>query len=567
MAQIRNLELSKVVLTLNNKAKETYPIFMASVIFSFFMNLLMFVSPLYMLQIYDRVLGSRSIPTLVALTVLATFLLLVYALLEWLRSRVLVRAGLIFDEKIADPVFDAIHRGNIRMPGGGHVQCLRDLDTLREFLTGAGLITLCDAPWFPIFVAAAFLLHPWYGYIAIFGTIGTLGLTYLSEIATKRHLNNAMMANVKATNSASAVFRNAEVLQAMGMIVPLKRIWLSQHGQVLAAQAMASDRAGAISAFTKFFRMFLQTIILGVGAYLVIEREVSGGAIIARSILIGRALQPIEMVVAQWKGFISARSAFERIKSLFKFAGDTTEKMSLPKPVGRLSVSNVIAGAPANPKSVILRGVSFEIPENTIVGIVGPSGAGKSSLARVLVGVWPVLQGTIRIDGNELEHWNSHELGEYIGYLPQDVELFSGTIEQNISRFSNADPEMVIKAATLAGCHELIQKLEEGYNTQVGENGVSLSGGQRQRIGLARALFGDPPLIVLDEPNASLDSEGEEALQRALISSKSNGSTIIVVTHKVSVLSDADLILVLRGGIVQAFDERDKILRQLMSVG
>jgi len=565
MAQLKNADLAKVTSILGEKTKETYPIFLAAIIFSFFINLLMFVSPLYMLQIYDRVIGSRSIPTLIALTVLAGALLLVYAVLEWLRSRVLVRAGIIFDEKIADPMFEAIHRGNIRMPGGGHVQCLRDMDNLREFLTGSGLIVLCDAPWFPIFVVASFLLHPWYGYIAIFGSIVTLGLTYLNEVATKKHLNKATVANVKATNSASAVFRNAEVLQAMGMVMPLKKMWLSQHDQVLAAQAMASDRAGVISAFTKFFRMFLQTIILGTGAYLVIQHEISGGAIIAGSILIGRALQPIEMAVAQWKGFIIARSSFERIMTLFKVAGETTEKMALPKPVGRVSVNNIIASAPSNPKNIILKGLSFEIPAGVIVGVVGPSGAGKSSLARVLVGVWPILQGNVRLDGNDLDHWNNHELGMHIGYLPQDVELFSGTIAQNISRFSDVDPQLIIKAATLAGCHDLIQRLEEGYNTQIGENGVSLSGGQRQRIGLARALFGDPPLLVLDEPNASLDSEGEQALQRALVVAKSQGSTIIIITHKISALTAADLILVMRAGAVQAYGERDKILQQLIN--
>jgi ATP-binding cassette subfamily C protein len=563
MSQLQNADPAKINAVINNGVKETYPIFLAAIVFSFFINLLMFVSPLYMLQIYDRVVGSRSVTTLIALTVLAGFLLMVYALLEGFRSRVLVRAGLLFDEKIADPVFEAIHRGNIRMPNGGHVQCLRDMDVLREFLTGSGLIVLCDAPWFPIFVAASFILHPWYGYIAIFGSVVTLGLTYLNEVATKKHLNNASVANVKASTSAGAVFRNAEVLQAMGMIVPLKNIWLRQHDHVLASQALASDRAGTITAFTKFFRMFLQTVILGTGAYLVIQREISGGAIIAGSILIGRALQPIEMAVAQWKGFIAARTSFERIRTLFKIAGDAPKKMSLPAPKGHISVSGLVAGAPSNPKNIILRGVSFDIPAGEVVGIVGPSGAGKSSLARVLVGVWPVLQGTVRIDGNELEHWNAHELGQYIGYLPQDVELFAGTIAENISRFAECEPQLIVEAAKLAGCHELIQKLEDGYNTQIGEGGHSLSGGQRQRVALARALFDNPPYIVLDEPNASLDSEGENALQRAISAAKSQGSTVIMITHKISALAAADSIIVMAGGVVQAYGPRDDILRQL----
>ncbi len=564
MAQIKNNDLATTNAVINSGVKDTYPIFLAAIIFSFFINLLMFVSPLYMLQIYDRVVGSRSITTLIALTILAGFLLMVYALLEGLRSRVLVRAGLMFDEKIADPLFEAIHRGNIRMPNGGHVQCLRDMDTLREFLTGSGLIILCDAPWFPIFVLAAFILHPWYGYIAVFGSAVTLGLTYLNEIATKKHLNNATVANVKASASAGAVFRNAEVLQAMGMITPLKKMWLQQHDHVLAAQALASDRAGLITAFTKFFRMFLQTIILGTGAYLVIQREISGGAIIAGSILIGRALQPIEMAVAQWKGFIAARTAFERIRTLFKVAGANPDKMSLPAPKGHLSVAGLVAGAPVNPKNLILKGVSFDTPAGQVIGVVGPSGAGKSSLARVLVGVWPVLQGSVRLDGNDLEHWNAHELGQYIGYLPQDVELFSGTIAQNIARFDDGDPRLIIKAAQLAGCHELIQKMEEGYNTQIGDGGQALSGGQRQRVALARALYGDPPFIVLDEPNASLDAEGEQALLSAIGQAKAGGATVIIITHKIAALAAADSILVMANGAVQAHGPRDAILQQLM---
>lgn len=564
MAQIKNNDLATTNAVINSGVKDTYPIFLAAIIFSFFINLLMFVSPLYMLQIYDRVVGSRSITTLIALTILAGFLLMVYALLEGLRSRVLVRAGLMFDEKIADPLFEAIHRGNIRMPNGGHVQCLRDMDTLREFLTGSGLIILCDAPWFPIFVLAAFILHPWYGYIAVFGSAVTLGLTYLNEIATKKHLNNATVANVKASASAGAVFRNAEVLQAMGMITPLKKMWLQQHDHVLAAQALASDRAGLITAFTKFFRMFLQTIILGTGAYLVIQREISGGAIIAGSILIGRALQPIEMAVAQWKGFIAARTAFERIRTLFKVAGANPDKMSLPAPKGHLSVAGLVAGAPVNPKNLILKGVSFDTPAGQVIGVVGPSGAGKSSLARVLVGVWPVLQGSVRLDGNDLEHWNAHELGQYIGYLPQDVELFSGTIAQNIARFDDGDPRLIIKAAQLAGCHELIQKMEEGYNTQIGDGGQALSGGQRQRVALARALYGDPPFIVLDEPNASLDAEGEQALLNAIGQAKAGGATVIIITHKIAALAAADSILVMANGAVQAHGPRDAILQQLM---
>lgn len=558
-------ELAAADAALLSGAKQTVPIFVAAIIFSFFINLLMFVSPLYMLQIYDRVVSSRSQTTLIAITLLAGFLLAIYAVLEGIRSRILVRAGLLFDEKISEPVFEAIHRGNIRMPNGTHVQCLRDMDVLREFLTGSGLISLCDAPWFPIFVVACFLLHPWFGIIALIGSAVTLGLTLLNDISTKKHLNSATVANVQASQSAGAVFRNAEVLQAMGMVPALKQRWLHQHDKVLEAQALASDRAGVIVSFTKFFRMFLQTIILGTGAYLVIHNEISGGAIVAGSILVGRALQPIEMAVANWKGFVAARSSYDRLKKLFTVAGKQPARMALPQPLGALSVTQLVASSPMNMKAIILKGVSFNIEPGEVVGVIGPSGAGKSSLARVLVGVWPVLQGSVRLDGNDLDHWDRNDLGRHVGYLPQDVELFAGTIAQNISRFSDSDPSLIIEAAELAGCHELIQHLEEGYNTNIGEAGHTLSGGQRQRVALARALYGSPRLIILDEPNASLDADGEQALLNAIKNAQASGATVIIITHKMNVLAAADKILVLKEGLVQGYGPRDAVLNQLMS--
>jgi ATP-binding cassette, subfamily C, bacterial len=540
----------------------TFPVFLTAIIFSFFINLLMFVSPLYMLQIYDRVVSSRSETTLVALTILAALLLMVYAALEGLRSRILVRAGLTFDERIAGAVFEAIHKGNVRMPQGGHVQCLRDIDVLREFLTGSGLIALCDAPWFPIFVAACFLLHPWFGFIALFGSLLTLGLTVLNEVSTKNELNAATAANARASQSANAVFRNTEVLQAMGMVEPLKRMWLTQHDSVLTAQATASDRAGVIIAFTKFFRVFLQTIVLGTGAYLVINGELSAGGIVAGSILIGRAMQPIELAVGNWKGFIAARAAFERLQNLFTIAGDEPTRLTLPRPRGAVQLIGVIAAAPGQ-RTVILKGVSFEIAPGEVIGIIGPSAAGKSSLARALVGVWSVAQGTVRLDGTELDHWNPEQLGQYIGYLPQDVELFAGSVAQNIARFRNGAPELILEAAKLAGCHELIQHLDEGYNTQIGEGGFTLSGGQRQRVALARALYGQPSFIVLDEPNANLDSAGEEALLRAVQKLKERQTSVVLISHKVNILAAVDKILVMADGKAQLYGPRDAVLQRL----
>jgi ATP-binding cassette subfamily C protein len=543
--------------------RTTVPVFIAAIIFSFFINLLMFVSPLYMLQIYDRVITSRSEPTLIALTLLAAVLICVYAILEMLRSRLLVRAGLLFDQKIADPVFKAVHRGNLRQPGANHVQGLRDVDTLREFLTGSGLIALCDAPWFPVFVFASFLLHPLFGYLALAGSAITLSLTFLNEKVTKDQLNSASRASMMANQSAQSMFRNAEVLQAMGMLDSVKKIWTKHHDNTLRLQASASDRAGLIIAATKFFRMFLQTAILGTGAYLVIQRELSPGGMIAGSILIGRALAPIEMAVASWKGFVAARSSFERIRMLFTVAGAEHDNMSLPRPQGALNVTDLIASAPGQ-NALILKGVTFNLAAGEVIGVVGPSAAGKSSLARVLVGVWPVVRGAVRIDGSDLSHWNPEELGRYIGYLPQDVELFAGTIAQNIARFQDIDNEQVIFAARLAGCHELVQHLPQGYNTQIGEGGQALSGGQRQRIGLARALYGQPSFVVLDEPNAHLDAAGEEALLVAVQNLRAMKTTVVIITHKINILTAVDKILVMADGAVQAFGVRDAVLQSLM---
>jgi ATP-binding cassette, subfamily C, bacterial len=538
------------------------PAFGTAIIFSFFLNLLMFVSPLYMLQIYDRVLGTRNLATLGGLTVIAAALLMVWAGLETLRSRLLVRAGVLFDERFAAPMFKVVYQGILLQPDAINQQNLRDVDTIREFLTGSGLIAFCDAPWFPVFILAAFVLHPWFGVIAIVGGLTTLGLALLNEIATRKTLLAASKASMTAGQSAQSTFRNTEVVQAMGMVDALIGRWSRHHSQVLALQARASDRAGAIVAFTKFFRMLLQTMILGVGAYLAVKHEISAGMMIAASILIGRALQPIELAVANWKGFLGAREAFGRMGRLLALVGAEPERMSLPRLQGSVAVENIVAGAPGG-RAPILRGVSFSVGAGELLGIVGPSAAGKSSLARVLVGVWRVTAGAVRLDGSDLLHWDPKELGRHLGYLPQDVELFGGTVAENIARFEEIDDEAVIAAARLAGCHELIQNLPDGYNTNIGENGQVLSGGQRQRIGFARSLYRTPSLIVLDEPNANLDAAGEEALLAALQKLKTMGVTVILVTHKVNILSMVDKLLILQEGIVQTFGARDEILRRV----
>jgi len=534
------------------------------VVFSLFINILLLVTPLYMLQIYDRVLSTRSHSTLIAITVIAALMLLVYAVLETLRSQVLVRAGLLFDHDLAGAVFNAIHRGMLRQSSGNLVQGLRDVDALREFLTGSGLIAFCDAPWFPVFVGASFLLHPWFGWLALFGAVVIWSLTLTNELLTKRDLTEASNAGIEAGLRATSTFRNVEVLQAMGMLGALRSLWLGMHQTHLGWQARASDRAGALVAATKFFRMFLQIVILGTGGYLAMEQQISPGGIVAASILIGRALQPMEIAVASWKNFVSARGAYRRLQGLFGMAGAEPERMALPRPNGALAVDSILVAAPGQ-REAILRGVSFALSPGEVLCIVGPSAAGKSTLARAIVGIWVPAQGAVRLDGADLSHWDSQQLGQHIGYLPQDVELFVGTVAQNIGRFQeNIDPTQVIAAAEQAGCHELIQLLSDGYNTQIGEGGKALSGGQRQRIALARALYGDPNLVVLDEPNSNLDAAGEEALLGAIHGLKARKKTVILITHKVNILAAADKILVMSLGTVQGFGPRDEVLTKLL---
>jgi ATP-binding cassette subfamily C protein len=537
--------------------------FVTVIIFSFFVNVLAFVGPLYMLQIYDRVITSRNVTTLVVLTTIAGFLLIVYALLEKIRSAVLVRLGLLFSAKARAPLFNAVLRGTLIQPAGGHSQALRDLDTLREFLTGPGLIALCDAPWVPVFVIGCFILHPWFGYVATIGAVLIFALAVTNELMTRNQLKSASMNSIRANAYASATFRNAEVLHAMGMLAGLRERWLTRQNEGLKLQAHASDRAGYLVAASKFTRSFLQICILGVGAYLAIEQESTAGAMIAASIIMGRALQPVEIAVSQWKLFVAARAAFDRIRDLLRMLPEEVRKMSLPAPEGNISVENIIA-APPGVKEAVLRGISFALQPGEILGVVGPSAAGKSSLARVLVGVWPPAVGKVRIDGSDVSHWNVDQLGRHIGYLPQDVELFSGTIAENISRFGEQDDEKTIAAAKLAGVHEMIQLMPAGYNTQIGEGGQVLSGGQRQRIGLARALYGRPTFIVLDEPNASLDTDGEAALLAALQELRQQRCTLMLITHKTNILAIVDRILVLSTGQVQAYGSRDQILSKLL---
>jgi ATP-binding cassette, subfamily C, bacterial len=537
--------------------------FVTAVLFSFFINLLAFVGPIYMLQIYDRVITSRNTTTLVVLTLIAAYLLVAYALLEKVRSAILVRVGILFAAKARGPLFAAVLRGTIVQPGAAHTQALRDLETIREFITGAGLLSFCDAPWTPIFVLGCFILHPWYGYVAAGGAALIFVFAIGNELLTRAQLKRASLNSVVASAYASATFRNAEVLHAMGMLQGLQARWLTKQDEGLQLQAAASDRAGYLIAASKFTRAFLQIAILATGAYLCITQESTPGAMVAASIIMGRALAPVEIAVANWKGFIAARAAYDRIKTLLGLIPEETKKMALPAPTGAISIENVIA-APPGTRDPILRGISFALRAGEALAIVGPSAAGKSTLARVLVGVWSPAVGKVRIDGADLSHWNPEQLGRHIGYLPQDMELFSGSIAENISRFGELDEEKVIAAAKMAGVHEMIQTMPAGYNTQIGEGGQTLSGGQRQRIGLSRAVYGNPAFIVLDEPNASLDAEGEAALLSAVQQLRDQGSTWVLITHKTNILAIVDKILLMAQGQIQGFGMREEMLTRIL---
>jgi ATP-binding cassette subfamily C protein RsaD len=546
---------------LNRAFQAVKPAILTATVFSLFINLLALVSPLYMLQVYDRVLTSRNVTTLVVLTLVVVFLFVVYAALEALRTQVLVRGGIGFDNVVRGPTFTGVLEANIRHLGGG-AQAFRDIDEVRGFLTGAGLITFCDAPWVPVFVVVGFMLHPYFGWLAIASGLIIFGLAVANDYVTRDPIKKATIAGIGAQNDASATLRNAEVMRAMGMWGGLQKRWQGRRDELIAWQASASDAGGGIMSVIKFVRQVVQTLILGGGAYLAIEGTISPGAMIAASILVGRALAPIEAAVGQWKSFIATRGAWERAQSLFRAVQDDSERMALPAPKGALRVEQAVIAPPGAQRPTIM-GASFALEPGQTLCVVGPSAAGKSSLVRGLVGVWPTHAGAIRLDGFDLKHWDPQALGQHVGYLPQDVELFSGSVAENIARFGDYEAEDVIEAATMAGVHPMIQGLAQGYDTQIGEGGFALSGGQRQRIALARAIYKKPALIVLDEPNASLDSDGENALVGAVAQLKKEGKTIIIVTHKVNILGFCDKILVLNGGQAQMFGDRDEVMAQL----
>jgi ATP-binding cassette subfamily C protein len=538
--------------------------FRSVALFSGMVNLLMLAGPLYMLQVYDRVLSSRSVPTLIALSV---FLVGAYAfqgVLDLIRSRVVVRSAAVLDQRLALAVHSAVIRLSVasRHPGDGP-QPVRDLDAIRGFLTGAGPIAIVDLPWVPVFLTICFLIHPWLGVASTIGAVTLFTMTLLTERASRAPAKALAQDAGRRSIMVEAQRRGGETIMAMGMAGALGQRWAGVNNRYIAATASLSDVAGGFGSASKVLRLLLQSVILGLGAYLVIRQEMTAGAMVAASIMMGRALAPIETAIANWRAFIGARQAITRLSEALTRAAPKREVTSLPRPARSLEVEHVVMVAPGGTKPVVAN-VRFALKAGQAVGIIGPSGAGKTSLVRALVGIWRPAKGCVRLDGAALDQWDLDQLGQHVGFISQTVELFDGTISENIARMNvKPDADAVLRAAKAAGAHELILRLPNGYDTPIGEGGEALSGGQRQRIALARALYGDPFLIVLDEPNSNLDNEGEMALRQAIANLKTRGAIVVLIAHRPSVLAVCDHILVLANGEQKDFGSRDEIMQKM----
>ena len=532
-------------------------------VFSLFVNALMLVPTFYMLQVYGRVVTSGSLSTLTMLTIIMVVLTITTGLLEWIRSRIMVRVSTKLDVILSRDVYRASFKQALATGGmNASAQPLSDLTSLRQFLTGNGVFAFFDAPWLPIYVAVMFMFHPWYGWMAIGCAIVLIYLAYANEKVTGKAIADANRENIAASLYTTKNLRNAEVIESMGMLNSLINRWSLRQKKVLLLQSVASDNGGVVTSTSKTFRVMVQSLILGLGAYLAVNHEISPGLVIAGSVLLGRALAPIDLIIGSWKGFIAARGQYSRLNEILSKLQSEPVRMALPAPEGNITVENMIVGAPGS-RSAIIKGISFAVQAGTVVGVIGPSASGKSTLARALLGIWPPQHGSVRLDGADISNWDKAELGPYIGYLPQDIELFEGTISENIARFGDVDAELVVQAAKVAGVHEMILLLPDGYDTVIGSDGVNLSGGQRQRIGLARAIYGTPRLIILDEPNSNLDEVGERALSYALEYLKATGATIFVITHRTNILSQLDRLLVMKDGLLSMYGPSEQVIAEL----
>ena len=530
--------------------------------FSLFINFLMLVPALYMLQLYDRVLTSGSESTLIMLTLIMILLLVTMGLLEWVRGQILIRVGARLELLLNKRLFSLTFKQALYTGGKSGTQPLDDLTGLRTFLTTNGLFAFFDAPWLPIYIAVMFMFHEWFGWMAVGTAIILASLALITEKLTSKTMVEASSLSASGKGLLNRNLRNAEVVESMGMLDGIQSGWLNGSNKVLELQAKASATYGTVTSISKTIRVLAQSSVLGVGAYLVLLQEISPGLMIAGSILLGRALAPIDLMIGTWKGFIAARGMYSRLNKVLLGLPEEKEMMSLPVPVGTIDINNIMVAAPGGKKPIISN-FSFSLEAGDSLGIIGPSGAGKSVLARAILGIWPALDGKVRLDGVDMFSWDRRMLGPHIGYLPQDIELFQGTVAENICRFNEVDSVKVVAAAKLADVHEMILKLPQGYDTVIDGAGGVLSGGQRQRVGLARAVYGSPKLVLLDEPNSNLDELGEMALQNALDALKEKKTTVIIITHRRGILSELDKILLMRDGRLVDFGPREEVFKRL----
>ena len=540
------------------------PAIVRAALFSMIISFMALAPTVYMLEVYDRVVNSRSGMTLAMLTLMIVGAYAVMEILEKVRGALLRAAGVALDEKLSKRVYDAMFQGFLKRQVGGSMQVLNDLRLIREFLPNPALLAVMEAPVALLALAVIFAINPLLGWSAVVGALAQLGVAWMTEKATRKPLMEANRSAVGAQQMAESSLRNAHVMESMGMLDAVHARWNKRQQEFLAYQAQASEGAGLWTAMSKLVQQVMGSLLLGLGAWLLLRNELNGGAgmMIIGSVLGGRVLAPLAQLVSQWSAVVNVRAAWERLEGLLAQMPAKPKNMSLPAPKGVLTVESLMAGAPGHPVAIV-RGVQFGLNPGEVLAVVGPSASGKTTLARLLVGLWPAMSGKVRLDGADIHTWDKAELGPYLGYLPQGVELLEGTLAENIARFGDVDMVQVEAAARLVGLHDLIMALPQGYNSPIGRDGAVLSGGQRQRVGLARALYGKPVFVVLDEPNSSLDEAGDAALANAIASLKQLGTTFVVMTHRTSVLGVADKMLLMRDGAQQAFGPRDEVLAAL----
>ena len=539
--------------------------FVGVTLFSAFANILMLVAPVYMLQMYDRVLTSASYETLIVLTLVAVFLLSCFGLLDWVRQRMMARIALALNYEVLDDVLSGVFRGSLQRFRQSVNQPVRDLDTVRQFISSPPALAFFDAPWAPVFIAAIFIIHPWLGFFATFAALLILFIALLTEWTSRGPLRNASEHTAESHRFVENSLRHADVLEAMGMFEGFRRRWRDKHDRSVAFQARGGSRISMLLAASKSGRQIVQVGILGMGAWLVLKQQITPGMMIAASIILGRALAPIEQGISAWRGFMSARQSWRRLNSMLTNAPPERDggATSLPRPTGLLDVEGVSAAPPGSTKLTVKR-VQFTLQPGSSTGLIGPSGSGKSTLARLMVGVWSPQGGVVRLDGAAIGDWPSESRFRHVGYLPQEVELFEGTVAENIARLAEPNDNAVLAAAQQAGCHDMVMRLPQNYETPIAAGGANLSAGQRQRVALARALYGDPALIILDEPDANLDTDGEVALSDTLRNLAQRGVTTLMVTHNFRLLRMVEHILVLKEGVLLESGPRDEVLKRFM---